>query len=138
MTVRVVRLRATDGSLYTFPYGNISNLCNQNRDFSAVVVLFRVGVEANLTDVFEILQKISTDLQKDKATRSLIAGKIQIDGVNEVSDYALEIRAVLKTKPGEHYKVKWAFNRLLKQYLETYHVPSAVPRQMSYNYVIEK
>jgi small-conductance mechanosensitive channel len=138
LTVRVVRLRATDGALYTFPYGNITSLCNQNRDFSAAVMLFRVGLETDLNQVFGILEKITTDLQKDKKTRSLVVGPIEIDGVNEVSDHSLEIRAVLKTKPGQHYKVKWAFNRLLKQYLELNKIPAANPRHISYNYTVEK
>ncbi len=138
VTVRVVRLRASDGSLYTFPYGNITSLCNQNRDYSAAVMLVRVGVDADINQVFEVLEKISSDLQKDKKIRSMMVAPVEIDGVNEVNDYALEIRAVLKTKPGQHYKVKWAFNRLLKQYLESYHIPAAVPRQISYNYALEK
>lgn len=138
LTVRVVRLRATDGSLYTFPYGNITSLCNQNRDFSAAVMLFQVGFEADINQVFEILEKISADLRKDPATRSFLTSPIEIDGVNEVNNHGFEIRAVLKTKPSKHYKVKWAFNRLLKQYLESYNIPAAVPRQVSYNYALEK
>ncbi len=138
LTVRVVRVRATDGSLYTFPYGSITTLCNQNRDFSAAVLFFQVGIEADISQVFGILEKISDDLKKDKSTRPMIGGSIEIDGVNEVSDHALEIRAVLKTKPGQHYKVKWAFNRLLKQYLIENGIPLATPRQVSYNYAVEK
>ncbi len=138
LTVRVVRLRTTDGALYTFPYGNITSLCNQNRDFSAVLLLFKVGFEADLSQVFEILEKISKDLRKDPITRKLVTGSIEIDGVNEMNDHALEIRTVLKTKPGEHYKVKWAFNRLLKQYLEQENIPLATPRAVTYNYALEK
>ncbi|MBS0271935.1 MAG: mechanosensitive ion channel [Proteobacteria bacterium] len=138
LTVRVVRLRATDGSLFTFPYGNITTLCNQNRDFSAALMLFQVGFDADINQVFEILEKIYADLQKDKKTRSLLAGPIEIDGVNEVNEHAFEIRAVLRTKPGQHYKVRWAFNRLLKQYLEANKIPGAFPRQISYNYALEK
>lgn len=138
LSVRVLRLRATDGSLYTFPYGNITSLCNQNRDFSAAVMLFQVGIEADMDQIYEILEKISKDLKKDPKTRSLVIGSIQIDGINEVSDHDLQIRAVLKTKPSMHYKVKWAFNLLLKQYLESYHIPPATPRQIAHNYAIEK
>lgn len=138
LTIRVVRLRTTDGSLYTFPYGNITSLCNQNRGFSAFVLIFEVGISADLDQVYEILGKITKDLKKDPATRSFILGSIEIDGVNEIHDHALEIRAVLKTKPSKHYKVKWAFNRLLKQYLLSYNIPPATPRQISYNYAVEK
>lgn len=138
LTVRVVRIRATDGSLFTFPYGNITSLSNQNRDFSAAVLLFQVGLEADINQVFDILEKISADLQKDKKVRPLLAGSIEIDGVNEINDHALEIRAILKTKPGQHYKVRWTFNRLLKQYLESAHIPAALPRHISYNYAFEK
>ncbi|MBA3813488.1 MAG: mechanosensitive ion channel [Alphaproteobacteria bacterium] len=138
LTVRVVRLRATDGSLFTFPYGNITSLCNQNRDFSAAVMLFEVGVEADMNKVYELLEKISKDLRKDPKTRSLVVDSVQIDGINEVSDHALQIRAVIKTKPSMHYKVKWAFNLLLKQYLEAYGIPAPTPRQKAFNYVVEK
>ncbi len=138
LTVRVVRLRATDGSLFTFPYGNITSICNQNRDFSAVVTYFQVGIDADIDQVFDILDKISKDLRKDPSMRKLVTHPIEINGVNEVNDHALEIRAVLKTKPGEYFKVKWAFNRLLKQYLSEYDVPQAIPRSTSYNYHVEK
>lgn len=138
LTIRVVRLRATDGSLYTFPYGTITNLCNQNRDFSAAVLFFEVGSDADMNKIYELLEKISKDLRKDPKTRSLVLDSIQIDGINEVSDHALQIRAVIKTKPSMHYKVKWAFNLLLKQYLEEYKIPSPTPRQVAFNYPVEK
>lgn len=131
LTIRVVRLRATDGSLYTFPYGNIETLCNQNRDFSAAVMLFQVGISADLTMVFDILEKISKDLGKDPIAKTLVVGPITIDGVNSINDHALEIRATLRTKPGEYHKVRWAFNRLLKQYLEEEKIPAAIPRQLA-------
>lgn len=138
LTVRVVRLRATDGSLHTFPYGNITSLSNQNRDFSAAVLLFQVGIETDINQVYEILDKISKDLRKNPKTRSLIVDSIQIDGINEVSDHGLQIRAVIRTKPSKYDQVKWAFNLLLKQYLEAYNIPAATPRQFSYNYALEK
>ncbi len=138
LTVRVVRLRATDGSLFTFPYGNITSICNQNRDFSAAVVLFQVGIDADIDQVFDIIEKIAKDLRKDPVTRKFVAGPLEISGVNEVSDHSVEIRAILRTKPGEHYKVRWAFNRLLKQYLKEYGIPSPTPRSVAYNYAVEK
>lgn len=138
LSVRVMRLRATDGSLFIFPYGSISTLCNQNRDYSAAVILFQVGIDADINQIYEMLDKISKDLRKDPKTRSMIVESIEIDGINEVSDHSLQIRAVLKTKPGKHFKVRWAFNLLLKQYLESYQIPSATPRQVAYNYALEK
>jgi len=138
LTVRVVRLRATDGSLYTYPYGNITSICNQNRDFSAAVIFFQVGVDADIDQVYEILEKISKDLRKDPLMRKLVLGPIEINGINEVSDHSIEIRIVVKTKPSEYLKVKWAFNRLLKQYLKSYDIPLATPRSMAYNYAVEK
>lgn len=138
LTVRVVRVRATDGSLFTYPYGSITSLCNQNRDYSAAVVLFKVGLEANIDDIFEIVEKVSADLRKDKKIKPFLLEPVEISGVNEISDYGFEIRAILKTKPSQQYKVRWAFNRLLKQYLESYKIPSAVPRQVSLNYALEK
>jgi len=138
LTIRVVRLRASDGALYIYPYGSITTLCNQNRDYSAAVMLFKVGTEANIDEVFEIIEKISSDLRKDKGTKSLLVEPVEISGVNEVSDYAFEIRAILKTKPGQHFKVKWAFNRLLKKYLQEHKIPPAIPRQVSLEYRIEK
>jgi small-conductance mechanosensitive channel len=138
LSVRVVRLRATDGALYVFPYGSIGTFCNQNRDYSAVVILFQVGIEADIPQLYEILDQISKDLRKDPKVRPMLAGSIEIDGVNEISDHALQVRAVLKTKPGKHFKVKWAFNLLLKQHLEAAQIPSATPRQVTHNYAIEK
>jgi small-conductance mechanosensitive channel len=138
LTVRVVRLRATDGSLYTFPYGNITSLSNQNRDFSAAVMLFQVGIQADVDQVIEILDKISKDLRKDSSTRKMVIEPIEINGINEINDHALEFRAILKTKPSEQYKVKWAFNRLLKKYFESYNIPPAIPRAVTYNYGVKE
>lgn len=138
LTIRVVRLRTKDGSLYTFPYGDIKDLCNQNRDFSAAVMFFQVGFKADIQQVFDILRKIDKDLHKDPVTRELVVAPIEIDGVTEVTDYALEIRAILRAAPGEYQKVRWAFNRLLKQYLEAENIPLPTPRHITYNYVVEE
>ena len=87
----------------------------------------RLGLRLMFSQIFDILEKIDKELRKDPVTRNLVIGPIEIDGITEVKDYALEIRAVLKTSPGEYHKVRWAFNRLLKQYLEAGNVPPATP-----------
>ena len=139
LTIRVVRLRSTDdGSIHTFPYGNITSLANQNREFSTAVMRFQVGVLADIDQVFDIVERISKELRKTPGIRRLILGSVEIDGVDKIDDHALEIKIVFRTKPSEHYKVRRAFNKLLKQYFETENIPMATPRLLSYNYVIEK
>ncbi len=138
LTIRIVRLRTSDGSIYTFPYGSISSLCNQNRDYSAAVILFSVGIDADIQKVFGVLETVTSDLQKDKDMKKMVVGPLVISGVNQINDHSFEIRVVLKTKPGQHYKVRWAFNHLLKQYLESEKIPPATPRQIAYNYGVEK
>lgn len=139
LTVRVVRLRAgNDGSLHTVPYGNITSLSNHSREFSAAGIGFTVGIAADIDQVFEIVEKISKEMRKTPAIRKLLLGSVEIGGVDKINDHSLEIKVSFKTKPSEHYKVRRAFNKLLKQYLESENIPTSTPRLLSYNYPIEK
>ncbi len=138
LTIRIVRLRGEDGSIYSFPYGEINSLSNQSRDYSAAILLFSVGIEADLNKVYTILEQVTSDLKKNKETKKFIKGSIAISGINQVTDYSVEVRAVLKTSPSRHFKIRRTFYQLLKQYLLDENIPAAVPKTVNINYDVEK
>lgn len=138
LTIRIVRIRSDDGSIHSFPYGEINTLSNQSRDYSAAILLFSVGIEADIEKVYSILEKVTSDLEKNKDTKDFVKGPIVISGVNQVTDYSVEIRAVLKTTPSRHYKIRRIFYQLLKQYLLDEKIPAAVPKTVNLNYDVEK
>ncbi len=112
--LRTVTLRDMQGTVHIFQNGKINTLSNMTKEWSAAVFDIGVSYNSNIPEVIKIMEEVGSGLKNDENFSLLIIEPIEIFGLNTFADSALIVKARLKTKPGEQWKVMREFNKRLK------------------------
>ncbi|MEQ8357981.1 MAG: mechanosensitive ion channel family protein [Cytophagales bacterium] len=112
--LRTVTLRDMQGTVHIFQNGKINSLSNMTKEWSAAVFDIGVSYDSKIPEVIKIMEQVGAELKNDENFKSLIIEAIEIFGLNTFADSALIVKARLKTKPGEQWKVMREFNKRLK------------------------
>ncbi|MBM3506427.1 MAG: mechanosensitive ion channel [Alphaproteobacteria bacterium] len=114
MTIRTVRLRDTDGTVYTIPFSSVAMIENLTKDFSYAVVDVRVAYNQDYERVVAVLKDIGHELKSDARLGRGMLGPIEIMGLEEITDTALVVRVRIKTRPQRQWELRREFNRRVK------------------------
>jgi len=106
ISLRSLRLRHPRGMVYTIPFGDMGSVQNFSRDYIITKLDVRVRYDADIEKIRKIIKKISTELENDEETGSLLLSKIKSQGVREMDDSAMILRIKFKTKPGDQFVVR--------------------------------
>lgn len=114
MTMRTVTLRSYNGDVHTIPYGAIDVVTNQTRDFSYWVMDIGIGYRESVDHAIDVLRELDTQLRREWPWRRLILEPVEIAGVDKFDDSAVVIKARVRTRPGEQWRVGRELNRRIK------------------------
>jgi small conductance mechanosensitive channel len=117
MTIRTVTLRDLHGTVHIIPFGEVTSVLNYNRAFGNAVLDVGVAYRENLEDVIAILEEIGRGLSSDPSFGPALLGPLEIAGVNNLADSAVEIRVSVKTRPMKQWGVR---RELLKRIKKTF------------------
>ncbi|MGC3976213.1 MAG: mechanosensitive ion channel family protein [Nitrospira sp.] len=115
ITFRTISLRDFSGVVHIFPNGGITTLSNMTKDWSAFVLDMGVAYREDTDRVVEVMRTVGEGLRQDQAFGSLIIEPMEIVGVENFADSAVTIRARIKTKPAEQWKIGREYRRRLKK-----------------------
>ena len=114
ITIRTIRLRDVNGHLHVIPFSEVATVKNitQDQDYHS----FEIGVSYNedVDHVIETIEKVGSDLQKDKDFKSKINGEIEVFGLDKFEDSSIIIKGRIPTVHKQQWLVKREFNRRLK------------------------
>jgi small conductance mechanosensitive channel len=113
MTIRMVRMRALNGDLYTVPYSAIDTVANLSKDFSYFVADIAVPYGTDTDKVSELMLKVDAEMREDEAFAEKIFEPLAILGVDQFNDASIVVRGRMKTAPGQQWGIKRAFYRRL-------------------------
>jgi len=122
MTLRVVMLRDARGVLHVVPNGQITTLSNLTRNWSRAIVEVGVSYRTDLDHALAVFRDEITRLQGDPAWGSRFDGESGV-GVEDLGQYAVMVRALLKTRPGAQWEVGREFRRRIKNRLDAEGIP---------------
>ena len=105
VTLRVTKLRSSDGEVFTIPNGQIVKTMNLSKDWARAVIDIPVPTSADLTTVNEILQGVSDTAMKDGSLRELLLDAPQLMGVESIELDTVNLRMVARTLPGKQFEV---------------------------------
>ena len=105
VTLRVTKLRTSDGEMYTIPNGQIMKTLNLSKDWARAVVDIPVPNTANLTKVNEVLNGVCETAAADPLLRDLLLDKPQVMGVESLEVDTVNLRMVARTLPGKQFEV---------------------------------
>ncbi|GAB1262651.1 mechanosensitive ion channel family protein [Aurantivibrio plasticivorans] len=132
ITIRKIQLRDLDGTVHTVPFGEVTTVSNLTKEFS--YYLFDVGIayRENVDDVMQCLQEIDEEMRNDDEFKNLMLEPLEVLGVDKFADSAVVIKARVKTRAHDRWKVGREFNRRMKHVFDDRNIEIPFPHQTLY------
>ncbi|TKJ34084.1 mechanosensitive ion channel family protein [Blastococcus sp. CCUG 61487] len=105
VTLRVTRVRSSDGEVVTVPNGQIVKVTNLSRDWARAVVDVPVPSGADVNRVNEVLREVGREAFRDPALRPLLLDPPTVMGVESLGLDEVNVRMVARTLPGKQFEV---------------------------------
>jgi len=105
VTLRVTKLRTSEGEMYTIPNGQIMKSLNLSKDWARAVVDIPVPTTADLNQVNEVLHGVTEAAFEDSQLKDLLLDKPQLMGVESIEVDTVNMRMVARTLPGKQFEV---------------------------------
>jgi moderate conductance mechanosensitive channel len=119
ISVRSLQLRHPNGPVHIIPYGEISKLTNNSRDYVIVKLKFTVPFETDLEKVRKIFKKIGQDMLENPEHAANFIQPFKSQGVAEVNDIGIVVRGKFMTKPDAQWLIqKEIYSRVQKAFEE--------------------
>jgi small conductance mechanosensitive channel len=132
ITLRHVRLRDYDGSVYFVPNGTITTVTNMSRDYAYALIDMRVANRQNVDHVMELMRDIARDMRVDPTFKDRITEDLEMAGIEKLEDTAAIIRCRIKVKPLAQWDVKREFLRRVKFAFEERNIELPFPHMVMY------
>ena len=105
VTLRVTRLRSTEGEMFTIPNGQIVKTVNLSKDWARAVIDIPVPTSADLNVVNDVLHGVAEKAMEDAGLRALLLDAPQLMGVESIELDTVNLRMVARTLPGKQFEV---------------------------------
>ena len=105
VTLRITRLRSSNGEVVTIPNGQIVKVVNLSRDWARAVVDVPVPTSSDVTRVNEILRAVGDEAFRDPALARLLLDPPSVMGVESLDLDQVNVRMVARTLPGKQFEV---------------------------------
>ncbi|WP_227875779.1 mechanosensitive ion channel domain-containing protein [Kushneria konosiri] len=132
ITIRSVGLRSLDGTFHVIPFSSVDTVSNYMRDFAYHVGEYGIAYRENVDDAIHHLHKAFDELRENPEQAVNIIDDMAVPGVVSLGDSAVNIRIMIKTKPGTQWGVGRAFNRLVKKHFDAAGIEIPYPHTTLY------
>jgi moderate conductance mechanosensitive channel len=105
VTLRVTKLRTSEGEVWTVPNGNIVRSLNMSKDWARAVIDIPVPISADLNEVNALLHDVCRDAMEDVSLRQLLLDEPSLMGVESIEVDTVNVRIVARTLPGKQFEV---------------------------------
>jgi small-conductance mechanosensitive channel len=105
VTLRVTKLRTSDGEVFTVPNGQIVKSLNLSKDWARAVVDIPVPATADINRVNDVLRDVSTTASRADGLPDLLLDEPQLMGVESIEKDTVKLRMVARTLPGKQFEV---------------------------------
>jgi small conductance mechanosensitive channel len=101
LTLRLTRLRSSDGTLNIIPNSQISVVSNLSRDYSVASLNVSVDASANPDRVIDILHRVATDVRNDAAFKDIAIADPKILGVDKIEGRAVTYPVQIRVRANQ-------------------------------------
>ncbi len=105
VTLRVTRLRTSNGELVIQPNGDIRQVVNLSRDWARSVIDVPVPVGTDINKVTALLREVGRDSFSDPELHVLLLDPPTVMGVESIEVDHVNMRLVARTLPGKQFDV---------------------------------
>jgi moderate conductance mechanosensitive channel len=127
VSLRTTRLRDLDGVVWHVPNGAIPRVGNRSQQWARAVVDVPVAYQADISAASDVIKDVADTLWRQPEYESLILAEPAVLGVESIEPGRVVIRAVVRTKPQEQWRVARELRIRVKDALDAagIEVPSA-------------
>src|SRR6516225_2010733 len=126
-SIRSVRLRHHRGPVFTVPFNLLGAVENMSRDWVIDKIAIGVTYDSDLAKARKLIKQIGLELQQDPEFAPLILEHLKMQGVDELGDYAVTIRAKMMTVPGEQFVIRRKAYAMIKKAFDENGIKFAFP-----------
>jgi moderate conductance mechanosensitive channel len=101
VTLRVTKLRSTEGEMFTIPNGQIVKTLNLSKDWARAVIDIPVPASADLNVVNDVLHGVAEKAMEETSLHALLLDRPQLMGVESIELDTVNLRMVARTLPGK-------------------------------------
>jgi small conductance mechanosensitive channel len=105
VTLRVTKLRTSDGEVFTVPNGQIVKSLNMSKDWARAVVDVPVPTSADINHVNDVLRGVAAAAMQDDELPDLLLDEPSLMGVESIELDTVNMRIVARTLPGKQFEV---------------------------------
>ena len=105
VTLRVTKLRSSEGEMFTIPNGQIVKTLNLSKDWARAVIDIPVPTSADLNVVNDLLHGVTEKAMEDPELSALLLDAPQLMGVESIELDTVNLRMVARTLPGKQFEV---------------------------------
>ena len=117
ISVRSLQLRQDTGQLHIIPYGSMSQLTNNSRDWVTMKLRFTVPFDTDQDQVRKLFKKIGQEMMEVPELAEVLINPFKSQGAADVTDVGIVIRGKFSTVPGGQFIIrKEAYNRVQKAF----------------------
>jgi len=126
-SIRSIKLRHHRGPIYTVPFGVLGAIQNQSRDWVIDKLMVGITYDSNLDLARKLIKQIGLDLAQDPEFAPLIIEPLKMQGVENLGDFAVQIRAKMMTVPGEQFVIRRKAYAMIKKAFDENGIKFAFP-----------
>lgn len=115
LSIRTVRLRGGDGSLYTIPFSSVTTVNNTNRGLGNAAVKVSIAYGEDIDRAVATLKEIGAALRDDPQYRDGILSDFSYWGVDQVDGAAIALAGQMQCRDSARWGVQREFNRRIAQ-----------------------
>ncbi|AME26383.1 mechanosensitive ion channel domain-containing protein [Burkholderia sp. PAMC 26561] len=111
LSIRTVRLRGGDGSLFTVPFSSVSTVNNTNRGIGNAAVRVSIALGQDIGLASDTLKEIGASLREDDAFKDGILSDFSLWGVDAVDGSTVTLAGQIQCRDTARWGVQREFNR---------------------------
>ena len=117
ISIRSLQLRQDTGQLHIVPYGSMSQLTNNSRDWVTMKLRFTVPFDTDQDQVRKLFKKIGQEMMEVPELAEVLINPFKSQGAADVTDVGIVIRGKFSTVPGGQFIIrKEVYNRVQKAF----------------------
>ncbi|MGE0748225.1 MAG: mechanosensitive ion channel domain-containing protein [Rhodospirillales bacterium] len=126
-SLRSIKLRHQRGPLYTVPFGELGAVQNMSRDWVIDKLMVGVTFDSDIEKARKLIKQIGLDLAKDPEFAPHVLQPLKMQGIEQLGDFAIQLRMKIMTKPGEQFVIRRKAYALIKKAFDANGIKFAVP-----------
>ena len=132
ITLRTTRLRDINGTVWHIPNGSITRIGNMSQQWARALIDVGVAYNTDIPNAIEVIQEVAVELSEEDGWRELILEPPEVWGVQALADSEVTIRLVVKTRPGQQWKVEREIRKRIKASFDAENIEIPFPHRVVY------